>query len=130
MRSGFPLGFGIGVVVAALVAVVISLIPDAVFTSSAGYVALLVVAAAAAPPTVWMLQKAASIRAVEPISTVVAGMTGALTFDALALSYWPALYGQTGEALTAVATMLLFAFASLGVAAHFMGALRGPAPSA
>ncbi len=54
-------------------------------------------------------------------------MTDALTFDGLALSCWPGLYGRTGEALTAVATMLLVARAGIGIAAHFRLALR-PAP--
>ena len=49
---------------------------------------------------------------------------GALLFDGLALSYIPGLYGQTGEALTAVATMLLVAFAAIGISGHFMGALK------
>lgn len=123
-KSGFPWGFGVGVVVAAIFAVIISLIPSAVFTDPIGYVVLLVVAAVAAPPTIWMLRAVAANRGVDPSSTVVGGMSGALTFDGLALSYWPALYGQTGEALTAVATMLLFAFAAIGISAYLMGALN------
>lgn len=123
-RSGFPWGFAVGLVVAAVFAVVISLIPEALFTDPMGYAGLLALTAVLGPPTVWMLRMVAVNRGVDPVSTVVGGMTGALLFDGLALSYWPALYGQTGEALTAVATMLLFAFAAIGLAAHFMGALR------
>ena len=127
MKSGFAWGYGVGVVIAAAFAVIISLIPAAMFTDPAGYAVLLLIAVGAAPPTVWMLQRIAHGRGVDPTSTVVGGMTGALTFDGLALSYWPGLYGQTGEALTAVATMLLVAFASIGIAAYFMRALQ-PAP--
>ncbi len=126
-KSGFPLGFGVGVVVAAIFAVIISLIPAGVFTDPVGYVVLLVVVFVAGPPTVWMLRAVAGNRGVEPVSTVVGGMTGALLFDGLALSYVPGLYGQTGEALTAVATMLLVAFAAIGISAYFVGALK-PAP--
>jgi hypothetical protein len=123
-KSGFPWGFGVGLVVAAVFAVVISFIPEGVFTDPIGYAGLLVLTAVLGPPTVWMLRMVAVNREVDPVSTVVGGMSGALTFDGLVLSYWPALYGQTGEALTAVATMLLFAFAAIGVSAHFMGALK------
>jgi hypothetical protein len=122
-KSGFPWGFVIGLIVAAIFAVIISLVPAAVFTDPLGYVVLLLVGALAAPPTVWMLRAVAGNRQVDPVSTVIGGMTGALLFDGLALSYVPGLYGQTGEALTAVATILLFAFAAIGIAAHLMGAL-------
>ena len=123
-KSGFPWGFAVGVVVAAVFAVIISLIPAWVFTDPVGYLVLLVVVFIAGPPTVWMLRAVAGNRGVEPVSAVVGGMTGALLFDGLALSYIPGLYGQTGEALTAVATMLLVAFAAIGISAHFMGALK------
>ena len=123
-KSGFPRGFGVGIVVAAIFAVIISLIPAGVFTDPVGYLVLLVVVFIAGPPTVWMLRAVAGTRGVEPVSAVVGGMTGALLFDGLALSYIPGLYGQTGEALTAVATMLLVAFAAIGISARFMGALK------
>jgi hypothetical protein len=123
-KSGFPWGFAVGIVVAAVFAVIISLIPGGVFTDPVGYVVLLVVVFVAGPPTVWMLRAVGANRGVEPVSTVVGGMSGALLFDGLALSYIPGLYGQTGEALTAVATMLLVAFAAIGISAHFMGALK------
>ena len=123
-KSGFPRGFGVGIVVAAIFAVIISLIPAGVFTDPVGYLVLLVVVFIAGPPTVWMLRAVAGYRGVEPVSAVVGGMTGALLFDGLALSYIPGLYGQTGEALTAVATMLLVAFAAIGISARFMGALK------
>jgi hypothetical protein len=42
---------------------------------------------------------------------------GALAFDGLVLGFWPALYGQEGAALTAVATLLLWAFAWILAAA-------------
>ncbi len=122
-KSGFPWGFGVGVVVAAVFAVVISLIPAGVYTDPVGYLVLLVAVVVAGPPTVWMLRTVAANRGVEPVSTVVGGMTGALLFDGLALSYVPGLYGQTGEALTAVATMLLVAFAAIGISAYLMKAL-------
>lgn len=123
-KSGFGWGFAVGLVVAAVFAVVISLIPERVFTDPWSYAGLLLLTAVLAAPTVWMLVLVGRNRGVEVTSTVVGGMTGALAFDGIALSYWPGLYGQTGDALTAVATMLLFAFASIGVAAHFMRALQ------
>ncbi|MCU0279072.1 MAG: hypothetical protein MUF33_13245 [Candidatus Nanopelagicales bacterium] len=123
-RSGFPWGFSVGVVVAAIVAVIISLIPGSVFIDPVGYVLLLVAVVVAGPPTVWMLRAVAATRKVEPISAVVGGMSGALIFDGLALSYVPGLYGQTGDALTAVATMLLVAFAAIGISAYLLGALN------
>ena len=124
-KSGFPWGFVVGLIVAAIFAVIISLVPGSVFTDPVGYAVLLVVVAVAGPPTVWMLVAVAHNRQVDPVSTIVGGMSGALLFDGLALSYWPALYGQTGEALTAVATMLLVAFSSVGISAHLMGSLVG-----
>ena len=42
-KSGFPWGFAVGVVVAAVFAVIISLIPAGVFTDPVGYLVLLVV---------------------------------------------------------------------------------------
>lgn len=126
-KSGFPWGFAVGVVVAAIFAVIISLIPGGVFTDPLGYALLLVVVFVAGPPTVWLLRAVAANRDVEPVSTVVGGMAGALLFDGLALSYVPGLYGQTGEALTAVATMLLVAFAAVGISAYVMRALQTPA---
>jgi hypothetical protein len=128
-KSGFPWGFLVGLIVAAVFAIVISLVPGSVFTDPAGYAALLVVVAVAGPPTVWLLRAIAQNRDVDPVSTIVGGMSGALLFDGLALSYWPALYGQTGEALTAVATMLLVAFSAVGISAHLMKALSQPVPS-
>lgn len=119
-RSGFPLGFVVGIVVAAVFAVIISLIPAAVFTDPLGYALLLVVVVVVGPPTVWMLKVIAQRRGVDVPSMIVGGMSGALAFDGLALSYVPGLYGQTGEALTAVATMLLVAFSAIGVSAFFM----------
>ncbi len=128
-KTGFPWGFGVGVVVAAVFAVIISLIPGGVFTDPVGYLVLLVAVVVAGPPTVWMLRAVATNRGVEPVSAVVGGMSGALMFDGLALSYVPGLYGQTGEALTAVATMLLVAFAAIGISAYVMKALvPGDAP--
>lgn len=128
-KTGFPWGFGVGVVVAAVFAVIISLIPGGVFTDPVGYLVLLVAVVVAGPPTVWMLRAVATNRGVEPVSAVVGGMSGALMFDGLALSYAPGLYGQTGEALTAVATMLLVAFAAIGISAYVMKALvPGDAP--
>ncbi len=123
-RSGFPWGFSVGVAVAVIFAVIISFIPGSVFVDPVGYVVLLVLAVVAAPPTVWMLRAVAANRNVEPVSTVVGGMSGALIFDGLALSYVPGLYGQTGEAVTAVATMLLVAFAAIGISAYLLGALK------
>jgi len=123
-KSGFPWGFAVGVAVAAIFAVIISLIPSGVFTDPVGYLALLVVVFIVGPPTVWMLRAVAGNREVDPVSTVVGGMTGALLFDGLALSYIPGLYGQTGEALTAVATMVLVAFAAIGISAFLMRALH------
>ena len=123
-RSGFPWGFSVGVAVAVIFAVIISFIPGSVFIDPVGYVLLLVLAVVAAPPTVWMLRAVAANRNVEPVSTVVGGMSGALIFDGLALSYVPGLYGQTGEAVTAVATMLLVAFAAIGISAYLLGALK------
>jgi hypothetical protein len=111
--SGLILGF----VIAFVFALVISFLPAEWFLNTS-YLAIL-----------YALQVPAGIAFI-PVATAVAGFRGesprqvllwaccgALAFDGLMLGFWPALYGQEGAALTAVATLLLWAFAWIVVAA-------------
>ncbi len=119
-RRSYPTGFVFGVVVALAFALVISLLPAALFEERGLLALALLLGALAAPPTVWLVWAVANWRRTDPTITLLAAGTGAITFDGLGIAFIPGLYGQTGQALAGVGAMLLFAFASLAVAGYVM----------
>lgn len=59
----------------------------------------------------------ARARAESPRRVLLWACCGALAFDGLVLGFWPSLYGHEGPAHAMVATLLLWAFAWIVVAA-------------
>ena len=113
-------GFVVGLLVALGFALLISLLPAAVFLETGWRAVAFVACALAAPPTVWFLQWIARLRRHDQRELFIWAAAGAMTFDGLAIGFLPALYGQTGQALAWTAAALLFAFASLIVAGRLM----------
>ncbi len=119
-RGSAPTGFVVGALVALGFAVVISLLQDSLFLRTPQRVIVYIVCALAAPPTVWFLQWVARLRHLDQRETFLWGAAGAMTFDGLAIGFIPQLYGHSGQALSWVASALIFAFASLLVAGQVM----------
>jgi hypothetical protein len=113
-------GFIVGLLIALGFAVLISLLPAALFLDTPKRVAVYVVCALAAPPTVWLLQGIARLRNLDQRATFFWAIAGAMTFDSLAIGFVPALYGQTGQALAWTASALLFAFVTAIIAGQVM----------
>jgi len=113
-------GFVVGLLVALGFALLISLLPAAVFLETGLRAVAFVACALAAPPTVWFLQWIARLRGHDQRELFTWAAAGAMTFDGLAIGFLPELYGQTGQALAWTAAALLFAFASLIVAGRLM----------
>lgn len=113
-------GITVGAVIALAFAVIISLLPAALFLDTPKRIAVYVVCALAAPPTVWFLQWIARTRKLDQRATFVWGVAGAMCFDSLAIGFAPQLYGQTGQALAWTASALIFAFATVVIAGQLM----------
>ena len=113
-------GLIVGALIALGFAVVISLLPAALFLDTPKRIAVYVVCALAAPPTVWLLQWIARVRHLDQRQVFGWAAAGAMTFDGLAIGFASALYGQTGQALAWTASALIFAFASLLIAGQLM----------
>lgn len=124
-NGGVLVGIVVGALVALAFAVVISLLPPATFLETGWRAVAYVVVALAAPPTVWFLQWVARVARRDPEAVTTWGIIGAITFDGLAIGFVPGLYGQSGDALAWAASTLLFAFATVLIAARLMG--RGAA---
>lgn len=118
--------FLVGAGIAFGFALVISALPSWFFLEPGWRAVAFAVGALAAPPTVWFLQGVARAVKGGVRTTAIWAASGAMTFDGLAIGFFPALYGQTGDALAWAAAMLLFAFASLLVAAQVMIGLVAP----
>lgn len=119
-NDGWLVGCIVGALVALGFAVVTSLLPAATFLETGWRALAYLVVALAAVPTVWFLQWVGKVARRDPESVTTWGIIGAITFDGLAIGFVPALYGQTGDALAWAASTLLFAFATVLVAARLM----------
>jgi hypothetical protein len=116
-RSGLVSGVILGVVIAFFFAVVIRFVPAGWLEDPVTRAWLY---AAQVPSALLFIPIAAAVarlRRESPRQVLLWACAGALAFDGLVLGFWPALYGQEGVALTAVATLLLWAFAWIVVAA-------------
>lgn len=103
-------GFLVGLVIAFAFALVFRLVPASWFEDLGPRVVVYVLMAVTAPLVVLPLRALAARTGLEPEAFVWAALGGALVFDGTVLGFAPALYGQTGTALTIVATSLLLAF--------------------
>jgi hypothetical protein len=127
-RQGTAMAFLVGVGVAFVFALVISVLPAWFFLEPGWRAVAFAAGAIAAPPTVWFLQGVARVVPGGQRRVALWGAIGAMTFDGLAIGFIPGLYGQTGDALAWAAAMLLVAFASLLIAAQVMIGLVAPDP--
>jgi hypothetical protein len=113
-------GFVVGLLVALGFALLIRLLPEAVFLETRWRVLAFAAYALAAPPTVWFLGWVARLSRHDERALFTWAVAGAMTFDGLAIGILPAPYGQTGQALAWTAAALLFAFASLVIAGQLI----------
>lgn len=113
-------GLAVGAIVALGFAVLISVLPDALFLEGRWRAVAYLAGALAAPPTVWFLQWIARVRQLDQRATFIWAAAGAMLFDGFAIGFAPRLYGHSGQALAWVASALIFAFASLIIAGQLM----------
>jgi hypothetical protein len=116
-QDGLVSGVILGVAIAFFFAGVIRFVPPT-WLVDPGARALLY--AAQVPAGLLFIPIAAAVarfRGDSPRRVLLWACAGALAFDGLVLGFWPALYGHEGQALTAVATLLLWAFAWIVAAA-------------
>jgi hypothetical protein len=116
-RDGMVSGLVLGFAVAFGFALVIRFIPAAWFVDAFARALLF---AAQVPGGIVFVPAAVAVaraRGESPRQVLLWACCGALAFDGLVIGFWPALYGQEGAALMAVATLLLWAFAWILAAA-------------
>jgi hypothetical protein len=116
-RDGMIPGLVLGFAVAFGFALVIRFIPATWLTDT---LVRSILFAAQVPAGLAFIPVAAAVaraRGESPRQVLLWACCGALAFDGLVIGFWPALYGHEGDALTVVATLLLWAFAWILVAA-------------
>ena len=116
-RDGLATGLAMGVVIAFAFAWVIGLMPEAWFVELWPRAVLYATQVPASLAFVLVAIWVARFRRESPRQVLLWACAGALAFDGVALGFWPTLYGHAGAALTGVATLLLWAFAWIAVAA-------------
>jgi hypothetical protein len=116
-RDGMVPGLVMGFAVAFGFALVIRFIPAAWLVDTVPRALLFAAQVPAGLAFVPVAVLVARARSHSPRQVLLWACCGALAFDGLVLGFWPALYGQEGAALTAVATLLLWAFAWIVAAA-------------
>lgn len=116
-RDGMVSGLVLGLAVAFGFALVIRFIPAAWLADTFPRALLFAAQVPAGLAFVPVAVRVARARSESPRQVLLWACCGALAFDGLVLGFWPALYGQEGAALTAVATLLLWAFAWILAAA-------------
>jgi hypothetical protein len=123
-RDGLASGLLMGVSIAFFFAIVIRFIPAAWFLDPVARAALYAAQVPTALVFVPIAVRVARFRVESPRQVLLWACCGSLAFDGLVLGFWPALYGQMGEARTAVATLLLWAFAWIVAAALLVAPQR------
>ena len=116
-REGLVSGFVLGVAIAFFFAIVIRFVPAEWFVNPLPRALLYAAQVPSALVFIPVAMVVARARGERPRQVLLWACAGALAFDSLVLGFWPALYGQEGLALTIVATLLLWAFAWIVVAA-------------
>ena len=115
--DGLVSGLILGFIIAFVFAVVISFVPADWFVNTSTRAILYVLQVPAGLAFIPVATAVAGLRGESPRQVLLWACCGALAFDGLVLGFWPALYGHEGAALTAVATLLLWAFAWIVIAA-------------
>lgn len=116
-REGLASGLAVGVSVGFVAAVAMRFIPSPWLAEPLGRAALYVAALPVALLFVPIATTVARRRRESPRLVLLWACSAALALDGLLLGFAPALYGHEGRALTSVATLLLWAFAWIVVAA-------------
>lgn len=116
-REGLVSGVVLGLTIAFSFAIVIRFIPTAWLVEPLYRALLYAVQIPAALAFLPIATIVARSRRERPRPVLLWACAGALAFDGLVLGFWPALYGHRELALTVVATLLLWAFAWIVVAA-------------
>jgi hypothetical protein len=116
-RDGLVSGFVLGVAIAFLFALVIRFIPAEWLVDPFARAWLYAAQVPSALLFIPIARAVARARGQSPQRVLLWACSGALAFDGLVLGFWPALYGHEGLALNFVATLLLWAFAWIVVAA-------------
>lgn len=128
-RDGLVPGIVLGLVGAFLFAIVFRYMPESWLVEPFPRALLY---AAQVPAGLLFVPLAAAIartQAVSPRQVLLWTCCGALAFDGLVLGFWPSLYGHEGAAHAMVATLLLWAFAWILVAALLVAPDRVDAAS-
>jgi hypothetical protein len=115
--DGLVTGLILGFTIAFVFAIVIRFLPAAWLLEPHPRLALYAAQVPSAVVFVAIAGWIARYRSEAPRQVLLWACCAALAFDGLVLGFWPALYGQTGEARTVVATLLLWAFAWIVAAA-------------
>lgn len=109
----------LGAAVALVFALVIRVVPEAVFEPrSLALTGAFVVGIIAGPPSVWFVQTVVRPPHEHRFDVLLAAMLGAMTFDGIAIGFVPGLYGQ--DEMGAVGAFLLIAFVALGLSGRVM----------
>lgn len=116
-RDGMAPGLVLGFAVAFGFALVIRFIPAAWLVDTYSRALLFAAQVPAGFAFVPVAVAVARAGGQSPRQVLLWACCGALAFDGLVLGFWPALYGQEGAAMAAVATLLLWAFAWIVAAA-------------
>lgn len=116
-REGLVSGFLLGVTIAFSFAIVIRFVPTEWLVDPLSRALLYAAQIPSALAFIPIAKVVARLRRERPRLVLLWACAGALAFDGLVLGFWPALYGHEELALTIVATLLLWAFSWIVVAA-------------
>lgn len=119
-REGLVSGLILGVLIAFGFALIIRLIPANLLMETLPRIVLYAVQVPAAFIFIPIAKGVARLRGESAKMVLLWAATGALTFDGLAIGFWPSLYGQEGTAQTILAALLLWAFAWIVAVALFV----------
>jgi hypothetical protein len=109
----------LGALVALCFALVIRVVPESLFEPKSWGLALAyVIGIVAGPPSVWLVHQVTRPAVEQRFAALFAAMLGAMTFDGIAIGFFPSLYGQ--DEMGSVGAFLLVAFVALGVSGWVM----------
>jgi hypothetical protein len=117
-------GAALGVGIAFAFALVCRLLPESLLTEPTGTFVFFVAMGVTAPLNVVIAGRVAAATRSRLSVVMLAAIGAACVFDGLLLQVVPSLYGHEGEAITTLATGLLFAFGCTGLAALLAPSVR------